>query len=261
MKEDSSSFKQAIAILDWGIGGLGFYRHFKEKYPEASVCYFSDSGSTPYGKQNKADLLRRLEIIIRFLKNRQITNLVVACNAMSTVLTDRSMKSGFKDFNITGVILPAIQAAKNREGTKIGVVGGRRTILSRAYIKSLKENGRNVLQRIAQPVSAYVEKGETDSEAFRAVLKKIMLPLKQTDLLILACTHYEAVIDEFQMLAPCANIINPSYETLKWVERNWNIPKSFGPDIFYTTGNIREMKKASLIVFGIKICEIEKICI
>jgi hypothetical protein len=76
-------------------GGMGFYRLFKNYYPDVTVCYFSDAGAVPYGRQQKAQLKKRLYSIVTFLKDRQIIYLVIACNAMSTVLPFWTPPDGF----------------------------------------------------------------------------------------------------------------------------------------------------------------------
>jgi glutamate racemase len=172
IKDNEHASRPTLAILDWGIGGMGFYNLFKEKYPYVAVCYFSDSGSTPYGKQRKGQLVQRLGIITDYLRIQGVTHMVVACNAMSTILPYWLLEEKNRDFHITGVILPTLSAAINCEGEKIGVVGGRRTILSRAYLKPLKKTPRQILQRIAQPISAFIEKGEIDTPLFQTALKK-----------------------------------------------------------------------------------------
>jgi glutamate racemase len=84
-----------------------------------------------------------------------------------------------------------------------------------------------------------------------------MLPLKKTDVLLLACTHYQAAQEAFKKLAPHAQIINPAFETIKWVEKNWSFAKKPSADIFYTTGNTLEMKTSSFKAFAVKIEEVK----
>lgn len=248
--------RPTLAILDWGIGGIDFYRIFKEKYPEVGVCYLSDSGDVPYGKQNKEELIERLCSIVEFLRQLGVSHLVVACNAMSTVLPAVLFRENTKDIQITGVIEPTITAVLARKGEKVGVVGGRRTILSGAYAKPLRERFSRVTQRIAQPLSALIEKGEKNTPHFHDTLEKIMSPLKKIDILVLACTHYPAVQEAFQALAPGAQLISPAAETLAWVTEHWRFNENSAPDIFYTTGNAVEMRSASFVAFGVSIGEI-----
>ena len=105
-----NALKPSLAILDWGIGGMDFYRIFKKNYPKVGLCYFSDAGNPPYGKQQRAQLALRLCDIVEFLRQQGISHLVVACNAMSTVLPYWSLSVDMNDFQLTGVIEPTISA-------------------------------------------------------------------------------------------------------------------------------------------------------
>jgi glutamate racemase len=248
-----------LAILDWGIGGIDFYRILKKNNPGAGVCYFSDAGAVPYGKQQKGQLLRRLGLVTEFLKRQGTSHLVVACNAMSTVLPEAEQSGGIAGLHITGVIEPTLSAVLDLGGNTVGVVGGRRTILSGAYAKPLRRRFPTVTQRIAQPLSALIESGEKDTALFRDTLTAIMKPLVKSDILILACTHYPAALDAFQPLTPDAVMINPSDETFRWVSENWHIENNAEPDAFYTTGDPEMMRCASKLAFGVQVGKITQI--
>ena len=75
-----------LGILDWGIGGVAFYAAFKARFPEVGVVYLSDAGCPPYGCLNAGELEARLAVVAPRLARAGVTRLVVACNAMSTVL-------------------------------------------------------------------------------------------------------------------------------------------------------------------------------
>jgi glutamate racemase len=238
---------------------MDFYRIFKARYPETGVLYISDAGAVPYGKQSKAELLERLGRVAAFLGLQGVSRLVVACNAMSTVLPGAVGLPALKDIGITGVIEPTLSAVLALKGKRVGVAGGRRTILSGAYGKPLRQRFPSVSQRVAQPLSALIERGEKDTPLFSDTLRKIMTPLKNSDILVLACTHYPAALNSFRALAPKARLVNPSEETFKWVEQNWRFDDPPAPDAFFTTGDPEEMRRASHIAFGVNPGEITRI--
>ena len=75
-----------LGIIDWGIGGIGVYKALKERLGDLPVVYFSDTGTTPYGKMSKRELNGRLDQVIAFLKAQGAANIVIACNAASTAI-------------------------------------------------------------------------------------------------------------------------------------------------------------------------------
>jgi glutamate racemase len=248
-----------LGILDWGIGGVGFYAMARARLPDLPVVYWSDAGTVPYGRQAPAELARRLVAVARWLKREAgVTHLAIACNAASSVLPaidpgDESLPA------MAGIIEHGARAALRRTapGQLIGVVGGRRAILSGAYRRALP--GRKVRQRIAQPISARVEAGDLDSAALRRELDGIMAPLRAVDLLVLACTHYAALRGAFAARAPHAEIVDPAAELLAWAVDAWPLASAAAggePDRVFTTGDAEATARSALAAFGMALAPV-----
>lgn len=247
-----------LGILDWGIGGVGFYALARARVPKLPIVYWSDAGTVPYGKQAPDELARRLVTVARWLKREAgVTHLAIACNAASSVLPRISLADETMP-EITGVIEHGVRAALQRTapGQLIGVVGGRRTILSGAYRRALSE--RTVRQRVAQPISARVEAGDLSSDGLRRELDGIMAPLRRVDLLVLACTHYPALRAEFAARAPGAVIVDPAAELLAWALAAWRLETAAGgePDRVLTTGNVEATARSARLAFGMEIAPV-----
>lgn len=242
-----------LGILDWGIGGVGFYALARARLPRLPVVYWSDAGTVPYGRQAPTELAGRVVAVARWLKREAgVTHLAVACNAASSVLPmidgdDATLPE------MAGVIEHGVRAALRRTapGQLVGIVGGRRTILSGAYRRALP--GRIVRQRVAQPISARVEAGDLSSEELRRELDRIMAPLRKVDLLVLACTHYPALREAFAQRAPGAAIVDPAAELLAWAVDAWRLdaaaPRS-EPDRVLTTGDAEMTARSARLAFG-----------
>jgi glutamate racemase len=245
-----------LGILDWGIGGVGFYALARARLPGLPVVYWSDAGAMPYGKQAPADLARRVVAIARWLKREAgVTHLAIACNAASSVLPAIELEDETLP-QITGVIEHGVRAALQRTapGQIIGIVGGRRTILSGAYRRALA--GRTVRQRVAQPISARVEGGDLSSAGLRRELDAIMAPLREVDLLVLACTHYPALRGAFAQRAPSAEIVDPAAELLAWAVDAWQLDSAgYGsePDRVLTTGDVGSTGRSARLAFGMEL--------
>jgi glutamate racemase len=242
--------------LDWGIGGVGFYALARARLPELPVVYWSDAGAIPYGKLAPDELAGRIVAIARWLKGEAgVTHLAIACNAASSVLPTIDLEDETLP-QITGVIEHGVRAALQRSarGHIIGVVGGRRTILSGGYRRALP--GRTVRQRVAQPISARVEAGDLNSDALHRELDGIMAPLRGVDLLVLACTHYPALRGAFAQRAPRAEIVDPAAELLTWAVDAWQLDKAASrsePDRVLTTGDVEATARSAHLAFGMVI--------
>ncbi|MCB0833588.1 MAG: aspartate/glutamate racemase family protein [Bacteroidetes bacterium] len=241
-----------LAIMDWGIGGLTFFKLFKEVLPAIPVVYFSDSGERPYGKQVRSDLEKRLVNIAHFLSNHGVTMLVVACNAMSSVLSEKLRSRIPAHFDLVGVIDPTVDYLRSQKGVRrVGVVGGTYTVRSGVYRKPFIGSGIMVRQKITQPLSALIEAGDLNSPQLCKIMASILQCLKDVDCLVLACTHYTAIAERFQALLPGIEMVDPCKKTLNHVLQG-TIPVGGGQDLFLTTGDSIKSRAAAKKVFGLK---------
>lgn len=236
-----------IGIVDWGVGGLGFYQLLHEHRPDIDVIYLGDQGQPSYGTLSHSVLAARISQISREMESRGAERVVVACNAASTVL--RSVKSPIP---ISGVIEPTLTHLLSRDTSEpIGVIGGRRTILSGSYSRPLRKRGYTVLPRVAQPLSGIIEAGK-QAEA-GPELQIILGPILHVPRLVLACTHYIVLADQIREMMPKVEFEDPA--TLTWgeVEPLLSAPNATkGTDQFFTTGNPARMKLAAHLAFGVE---------
>jgi glutamate racemase len=245
-----------LGIIDWGIGGIGIYKLVKEQIPGTGVLYFSDTGATPYGKMKRRELAARVDAVIEFLKEKGMTRLVIGCNAASTSIPDLLPH----DIPIEGVIAPAIELTAKLKPEKLGVIGGRRTILSGVYRTAFAERGIEIEQRIAQPLSALIESGDLSSPDLHAKAKRILAPIRNCSYILLACTHYPAIQPVLQnYVSSRTKFIDPSAAVVKKLRKKE--AASSGEDLFFTTGDPKQMKRSAKLAFGIDVGSVRKIAI
>lgn len=192
-----------VGVLDWGIGGLDTLARLRRRFPGLAFTYLSDSGATPYGKLDADALAARVRAVVAAL---DVTHCVIACNAASSVLPLRDPPCP-----IVGVIAPGVAVALRSGHRRLGVVGGARTIASRAWSAPLEAAGREVVQSVAQPLSAHIEAGRLGGPALEADLARVLAPIRaaEVDALVLACTHYPAIAGAFARHLPGVALIDP----------------------------------------------------
>ena len=245
---------QRLGIIDWGIGGVSIYKLIKKKHADTPVTYFSDTGVTPYGKMARTELVARLNLVIGFLKSQGVTQLVIGCNAASTVID--LLDSGGTE--IDGMVESGVAAAVKMKPTKLGLIGGRRTVLSGVYRRSFADRGFKIEQRIAQPLSGLIESGDTSSDRLRDEAKRILSPLRNCSHILLACTHYPAISGLLQeFVSENTILIDPSYELVQRAGKMKTDAK--GVDIFLTSGDPDGMKKAATNAFGVCIGNVRQV--
>ena len=245
-----------LGIIDWGIGGISVYKLLKERLGDVPVVYFSDTGATPYGKMARVELATRLDVIIEYLIERGATSIAIGCNAASTAIGDLADHG----IEVEGVIQPAVELTARLKPKRLGLIGGRRTVVSGVYREAFAERGIAVKQRIAQPLSALIESGDISSEHLRAAANQIIGPLRNCSHILLACTHYPAISHVLkELVSPATEFIDPAAELVSRVEK-LSISGS-AEDTFLTTGDAAAMKTAALKAFGVSIPRVERVTI
>jgi glutamate racemase len=243
-----------LGIIDWGVGGVGVTRALRHRAQSLPVLYFSDAGFTPYGLLSRAALAARLSLVVSYLQREGANAVVLACNAASTVI-DRVYAP--KGCPLWGVIEPALRLVPCDVNGTVAVIGGRRTIRSGVYRRGLP--GRRVEQRIAQPLSAHVEAGTTESDACSAALDRILLPLRGAELLLLGCTHYPALTAQIEARLPETTLIDPAEALADMVLSNFEKPSNALHDRTLTTGDPEAMRRAARRAWQVELAHVEAI--
>lgn len=244
-----------LGIIDWGIGGVSIYKVIKEQLPHVPVLYFSDTGVTPYGKMARRELAVRLDAVIEFLNSKGATHIMIGCNAASTAIDDLADHG----IPIKGVIEPAVAFTSRLKPTRLGLIGGRRTVVSGVYRRAFSKNNISLEQRVAQPLSGSIESGDISSDKLKAEAKRILSPLKNCSHILLACTHYPAISDVLsEFVSPKTKLVDPAVEMVKIVSQ-WKFTE--GVDQFFTSGDGAAMKRSARNAFGVSISSVKKITI
>lgn len=239
-----------LGIIDWGIGGVSILKLIRDRKPDSTVLYFSDTGATPYGKMGRRQLASRLDAVIEFLIAKGMTRVVIGCNAASTAIPDLA-EYGIR---IDGMIEPAVAATSRLKPRDLGVIGGRRTILSGVYRRAFSAHGIDIKQRIAQSLSGLIEAGDTSSKALCSEAKHILSPLENCSHILLACTHYPAIQHLLKdYVSEDTKFIDPAAAVVQRLGKS----SANGEDRFFTTGDSRQMKCSAKLAFGMEIGRIE----
>jgi len=237
-----------LGIIDWGIGGISVNKLIKSRLGQIPVLYFSDTGATPYGKMSQSELVTRLNKLAGFLGSQGVTHLVLGCNAASTALPFLSLNG----MRVEGVINSAIRVTRKMRPERLALIGGRRTVLSGVYRRAFALHGIGLEQRVAQPLSALIENGDVSSSQLRDECRRILAPIKNCSHLLLACTHYPAIVPVLkEFVSKDTVLIDPAAELVNQIAK-WELPVG-NADVFLTSGDPEKMKRAAWNAFGVKI--------
>lgn len=181
-----------IGIFDSGVGGLTVARAILDQLPNESTLYIGDTARGPYGPRPLAEVRDFALETLDFLVDQGVKALVIACNTASAAML-RDARERYS-VPVIEVIQPAVRraVAATRSG-KVGVIGTRATIDSKAYLDAFAAAPQLEISSIACPLFVeYVERGETSGEAITKIAREYLAPMvdAEVDTLVLGCTHY-----------------------------------------------------------------------
>jgi glutamate racemase len=192
-----------IGMFDSGVGGLTVARAVIDLLPSERIVYVGDNARFPYGPRPLEEIRGFAMEIAGYLVSRDVKMLVVACNSIEVAaIADVTRVHGVP---VAGVIEPGVRAAVHAtRNHRIGLIGTEATVKSGAYERALKATGAGVrlLTRACPAFVEHVERGDTSSDALRALANGYLEPLRDegVDTLILGCTHYPMLSGLIQMV-------------------------------------------------------------
>jgi glutamate racemase len=190
-----------IGVFDSGLGGLSVLKAIRTHLPDADLLYVADSGHAPYGEREESYIVERAARISDFLMKQGVDALVVACNT-ATAAAVHSLRQRWQDTPVIGVepgVKPAVQ--RSRSG-RIGVLATPGTLGSEKFRRLVEQHGAQARLTL-QPcpgLAKAIESGDLHSDAVRQMVETYAAPLRQAgvDTVVLGCTHYPFVADQFQ---------------------------------------------------------------
>ncbi|MBN2570659.1 MAG: glutamate racemase [Ignavibacteriales bacterium] len=186
-----------IGVFDSGIGGLTVVKKLASCLPNESIVYFGDTARVPYGSKSNFTVIEYSMEDARFLINKDVKLIVVACNTASSIALS-ALQNNF-DIPIIGMIEAGSRRAleKTRSG-KIGIIGTSATINSKAYSKEILkiDNKIKVFEKACPLFVPLTEEGWLDHKATYLIAEEYLKELRELniDTLVLGCTHYPVLI-------------------------------------------------------------------
>lgn len=194
-----------IGVFDSGVGGLTVLRAVRDVLPGESTIYVGDLAFFPYGPRDQAEVRARALAITGYLANRDVKALVVACNtATSAALPD--VEAAFSG-PVVGVVRPgADEAVRQSRLGSIGVVATAGTVRSHAYAKAISDRCPecSTSELACGELVGLIESGRAHEVETKSTIQAAVTELidrRACDTIILGCTHFPLVRDEFERAA------------------------------------------------------------
>lgn len=174
-----------IGIFDSGLGGLTVVRELIKILPNEDLVYLGDTARVPYGGRSREVITKFALEDANFLLTQKVKCIVIACNTASAMAGDVLKKK--INIPVFDVITPALNEARKISKAKIGVIGTRATVESKAY--------RVDFSQACPLLVPFIEEGNLQSKALKILVKEYLKPVKdkKISVLILGCTHYPII--------------------------------------------------------------------
>jgi glutamate racemase len=201
-----------IGVFDSGVGGLTVVRALTSTLPNENIVYFGDTARVPYGSKSASVVREYAAQDTDILLTHDPKMIVVACNTVSSVALEIVQKRS--NVPVVGVIHPgAVAASKTTKNKRVGIIGTRGTITSRAYEHSLRgiDDRIEVVGQACPLFVPLIEEGWEDHLVTETVAKEYLHPLMMAtvDTLVLACTHYPLLKPLLQrLMGPSVTLVD-----------------------------------------------------
>lgn len=257
--------KLPIGVFDSGIGGLTVVREVGRLLPAENLIYLGDTARVPYGTKSAQTIERYTRESVRFLLDKKVKMIVVACNT-ATAFALASVKKDCP-VPILGVIEPGARGAVAKtRNNRIGVIGTEGTIRSGAYEREIQQlNPAIEVTSSACPLFVpFVEEGWLEGEATRLVAGKYLAPLEQhsIDTLVLGCTNYPLLKPVLQEILKDVTLIDSAEATAAEVRETLTASRSLCPGKapgnreFFVTDSPKRFRRVGEIFMGEKLSHV-----
>ena len=223
-----------LGVFDSGLGGLTVLNEICKHNTGLDVVYFGDTARVPYGSRTVETITRYAEQDVRFLLSQGVEAILIACGTVSTNCLP-ALKKNFS-LPIVGVIDAGCQAAlQATQSKRIGVIGTRATVNSRAYERRIQElcpeaKTWGVECPLFVPL---IENGVTpDDPITEMTVERYLSAFKNTgvDTIIMGCTHYPFLTETLKRHLPEVSFINVGKALSYRLRKDFELPQDGAPN-------------------------------
>ena len=246
------SKESPIGIIDSGIGGFSVARKVQKLLPRENLVYLGDGANTPYGNHTAEEILTMTRYMLRFMEEKGVKALLVACNTISCVVEQCQDAVSCPTIN---AVQAGADAVSRMDVEKVGVISPvfpHQSRCSPSRIRAQSPKKVVVLSCGCPDLARLVEHNLGDPAGMAQVEDNLhkeldhMVLVDKIQCCVLGCTHYPLVADSIHKLYPELPLVDPAeqmalelrdYLDREGLRREAGVPGRL--DIF-TTGDVKE---------------------
>ena len=193
-----------IGFFDSGIGGITVLHQAMLSMPNEEFLFYADEDHVPYGLKTKEEIVRFVDQAVRFMVEKEVKAIVIACNtATSVAIGFVRKKYGIPILGMEPAVKPAVQ---RNSGKRVMVIATPVTVREdklKNLLDRVDENHQVDLLALPRLVT-FAEKGEFESAELKQYLSDEFSRYDLTDYsaLVLGCTHFNYFKDSYAEIFP-----------------------------------------------------------
>lgn len=202
-----------IGVFDSGYGGLTVFKEIVNELPEYDYVYLGDNARVPYGTRSFETVYRFTWQCVQKMFGMGCRLVVLACNTASAKALRSIQQNDLPELQdlhrVLGVIRPTAEIVGEYTHTgHVGVLATPGTVSSQSYVLEIEKfyPSLNVVQEACPMWVPLIENNEFNSPGADYFVKKnldnLLSKAPETDVIVLACTHYPLLIDKIRQFLP-----------------------------------------------------------
>ncbi len=232
-----------IGVFDSGLGGLSVLKHLHDQFPHEEFVYLADSQNIPYGEKNTIQLKEIFDHNINCFKKAK--GIVVACSTISSLIPKKKLP----EIPLFSIIDSLVQTYTQEfsDVENIGILATSFTVEHGAYLNALTQAKLNTnITQVAAPLLVPAIENNVDNimEIADQYIAQFPNDIRH---LILGCTHYNLLLEKFQLHYKRLTIINPYNGIIKQISPIISKEKTdiIKPLVFLTTKYSKNLQNIS----------------
>ncbi len=210
--------KGNIGVFDSGLGGLSVLKEMMKMLPNENFLFYEDSIHNPYGEKSEDELLDITSNIVDFLLANDCKIIVIACNTATTSCMKR-LREKYPDVTFVGTV-PAVKVAYDGNYKETVVLSTPFTRKSKRLIELVhdyKKDDQNIYNISGENLANLIELDKKPE--MRKLIRNLLKDYTFADSIVLGCTHYSLIKDEFRKVLPNAVLLDGCLGVSKEVKR------------------------------------------
>ncbi|MBS6339430.1 MAG: glutamate racemase [Eubacterium limosum] len=200
-----------IGLIDSGIGGFTVLRELQRQLPRENIVYLGDAKRMPYGERENEEIIAFCNSDIRFLENRGVKAILLACNTLSSLIGSLTAKVPLFSIVEAGCLATI---DRQKEGS-VGLIATTATVKNGTYEHILSRHTQAIryITQGTRTLANVINNHPGELVLLRRNIKEAIDPIferERVNALLLGCTHFPIVRKTIEEMYPCLSIIDPA---------------------------------------------------